>query len=102
MTRFLDHVRGFIIAIALAFGAGVAVATGTLNTQAFDVGSFINGIRIGNLLILPPATNAQLNSSVKCDDYPAVRCVVYNLTEDDVMTATSSTDWQSLQNGLAP
>ena len=86
----------------VVFAVAVAIATTTLNPQAFDSGSFANGIRIGPLLFLPPATNAELNSTVKCVDYPTVRCIVYNLTDDDVMTAKSSTDWRSLQNGLDP
>ena len=101
MIRVFDHIRGGVVALILVFAVAVAIA-GKLNPQAFDAGSFSDGIRIGSLLLLVPATNAELNSTVTCPDYPTVRCLVYNLDEDDVMTAISTTDWRSLQNGLAP
>lgn len=102
MIRFLDHVRGGLVALALVFTAAVAIATTTLNPQAFDGGSFVDGIQIGSFKIFPAATNAELKTSTFCSSYPAVRCFAYNLDEDDVYTSTSTTGWRSLTHGLAP
>ena len=100
--RLKDHARGGIIAIAIAVSVGIAIAGTTLKPQAFDFTSFTKGIRIGSMFILPPKTTNELLTTDFCDEYPTVRCVVYNTDEDCVFSSTSTTGWFSICRGTFP